>query len=42
MMNNITSIYPIVVESGDELNQKIKEDFEEMDFDDSGFLEREE
>jgi Ca2+-binding EF-hand superfamily protein len=42
MMNNIISIYPIVVESGDELNQKIKEDFEEMDFDDSGFLEREE
>ena len=42
MLNNIAAIYPIVVESGEELNQKIKDDFEEMDFDDSGFLEREE
>jgi Ca2+-binding EF-hand superfamily protein len=42
MLNNITAIYPIVVESGEELNEKIKDDFEEMDFDDSGFLEREE
>jgi Ca2+-binding EF-hand superfamily protein len=42
LLNNIETIYPLMTEPGKDAEMMIRGDFEEMDFDDSGFLEREE
>ena len=42
LLNNIETIYPLMIEPGKDTEIIIRGDFEEMDFDDSGFLEREE
>lgn len=42
LLNNIETIYPLMIEPGKDAEMIIRGDFEEMDFDDSGFLEREE
>jgi Ca2+-binding EF-hand superfamily protein len=42
LLKSFREIYQVLIEPGSEMEEIIKEDFEEMDFDDSGALEREE
>ena len=42
LLKRFREIYQLLIEPGSAMAEVIKEDFEEMDFDDSGALEREE